>query len=215
MKTRIKTRQIYPIAALLIFLITSCKAQNTAAGNSSYPGPEPKSAVQDIALTVADTAKPWYAERLEKLGFVAFSKPNDLPAFTVTAMDGSAASLKDQVGKVVLLNIWATWCPPCRSEMPSMQVLYDKTRDIPFTIFAVSTGEDKTTVEKFIKENKYSYPMYLDLSGTVGAQLASRGIPTSYLLDKQGRAIAAIIGSRMYDGPEVMKLIRELAEKLP
>ncbi len=214
MKTKTKIISVFLVLLVSAIILASCKPQaNPSATSESQIQPALKA--QDIAVTAADTSRPWYAERLEKLGFVVFPKAGDLPEFTVSAMNGSVASIKDQSGKVVLLNFWATWCPPCRSEMPSMQVLYDKTRDVPFTLFAISTNEKKETVEKFLKENKYTYPMYLDQSGTVGAQLASRGIPTTYILDKQGRAIAAIIGSRMYDGPEVIKLMRELAEKLP
>jgi peroxiredoxin len=96
-----------------------------------------------------------------------------------------------------------------------MQKLFEKTRDLPFDIMGISTGEDKSTVEKFIKANGYTYPIYLDQAGSVGAQLASRGIPTSYILDKQGRAIAGVIGGRAYDGKEAIELLRKLAEKLP
>jgi thiol-disulfide isomerase/thioredoxin len=158
---------------------------------------------------------PWYFERLERLGFYVFPTPEQLPPFNVTTMDGQTTGVELFNGKVTMLNFWATWCPPCRVEMPGMQVLYNKTRDVAFDIMAVSVGEQKKTVTDFIAQNKYSYPVFLDESGVQSAPFTSRGIPTTFILDKQGKVIAGLVGSRSYDGPEVVALFRELAERLP
>ena len=80
---------------------------------------------------------------------------------------------------------------------------------------AISVAEKPETVAGFLKENPYSYPIYLDESGSASAPFAGRGIPTTFVLDKQGRAIAGLVGARSYDGPEVLELFRELAKRLP
>jgi len=165
-------------------------------------------------VEAAATNKPWYADRLEALGFYVFPAPEPIPPFSVKTLKGADASLAALSGKVVLLNFWATWCPPCKMEMPSIQVLYDKMKGTAFDIMAISVSEKPSTVTDFLKNNPYSYPMYLDESGSASAPFASRGIPTTFILDKQGRAIAGIVGSRSYDGPEVVSLFKELAEKL-
>jgi len=123
--------------------------------------------------------------------------------------------LAESKGQVVLFNFWATWCPPCRTEMPSIQVLSDKLKGAAFEVMAISVAEKPETVAAFLKENPYSYPIYLDESGAASAPFAGRGIPTTFVLDKQGRAIAGLVGARSYDGPEVLGLFRELAERLP
>ena len=175
------------------------------------------SPASDIAvLTAATQPLPWYAPRLERLGFYVFPSPQPLPNLRVVPLvGGSPVGVEAYAGKVVLLNFWATWCPPCRVEMPSIQALYESTRDVAFDIMAISVGERPADVKAFITENKYTFPIYLDETGAVASPLASRGIPTTYILDKQGMILAGIVGSRSYDGPEVKALIRELAERLP
>lgn len=209
-KLRISRTKRNIIAALMlisILLFWSCQKEAELGG-------QPETATAELAIPVSATA-PWYADLLKAQGFTPIDPPRELPAFTVATMNDGTSSLKDVSGKVVLLNFWATWCPPCRVEMPSMQTLYDELKGQAFTIYAVSVGEAKNTVSKFIDETKYTFPVYLDPGNRLGGQFASRGIPTSYLLDKQGRAIAGVIGAKMYDTPEMIALMRSLAERLP
>jgi len=189
-----------------------------ALAGCSKDTPAPPVSASDTPETLvaaAVTNAPWYAERFEKLGFYVFPAPEAIPPFTVKTMSGKAASVDGLAGKVVLLNFWATWCPPCKAEMPSIEALYGKLKDSAFDIMAISVSETPKTVADFLKSNKYTYPIYLDESGEASAPFAGRGIPTTFVLDKQGRAIAGIVGSRSYDGPEVVSLFKELAEKLP
>jgi peroxiredoxin len=155
----------------------------------------------------------WYADRLEKLGFFVFPAPVDVGDFGVEALAGGQATLSQQKGTIVLLNFWATWCPPCRAEMPSIEVLWKKMKGKPFTVMAVSVGEDKSTVAGFIKDQKYSYPVYLDPESKLGSAFNASSIPTTYILDKSGKVIAGIQGSREYDGPETLALFGELASR--
>lgn len=162
----------------------------------------------------ASEIRPWYTDRFEALGFYVFPAPVDLPPFSVRPRAGGAdltpASLK---GKVTLLNFWATWCPPCREEMPSIEKLYSALRGESFAVAAISVKEDSKTVDGFLKQNPFTFPVYLDPTGAASGNFVTRGIPTTFVLDKDARAVAAIIGSRPYDEPEVVSLFRELARR--
>jgi thiol-disulfide isomerase/thioredoxin len=218
-----KRRSYTLLATVILGAFLAACAKPEAPGNlgtsESQTPVQPREVSRDqtqaeqVALKPSDAA-PWYADRMERLGFYVFPVPEPLPPLTVSTMDDRSVGIELFSGKVTMLNFWATWCPPCRVEMPSMQVLYDKTRDVAFDIMAISVGEQKKTVTDFLKENPYTYPMFLDPSGAQSAPFAGRGIPTTFILDKQGRAIAGLVGSRSYDGPEVVQLFRELAEKL-
>lgn len=203
----------YPISIILVasvLLLSACSRPEPEISAAAATGSVP-SANQ---VKTSDTNKPWYTDQLEKLGFYVFPVPEALPPFTVKTLEGADTSLASVAGKVVLLNFWATWCPPCRTEMPSIQVLDDKLKGSAFAVFAISVAEKPVTVTEFLKANPYSYPMYLDESGAASAPFAGQGIPTTFILDKQGRAIAGMVGARSYDGPEVVALFKELSERL-
>ncbi len=207
----------YIVVLLVVGLsIGGCSAGKPAVEDSvssSRPEASPASGAQVVEAAAANA--PWYASRLEALGFYVFPAPEPLPAFSVKTLAGADASLKALSGKMVLLNFWATWCPPCKEEMPSIQKLHEKLKGSAFEVFAISVGEKAKTVTDFVKASPYTFPMYLDESGAASAPFAGRGIPTTFILDKQGRAIAGIVGSRPYDTPEVLSIFKELAERLP
>jgi peroxiredoxin len=157
---------------------------------------------------------PWYADSLEKLGFKVFAQPVPLPEFVAETLGGGTASLSSSRGKVLLLNFWATWCPPCQAEMPSIQTLWDKTKGSAFTVMGISIGEKADTVRAFIAKKKYTYPIYLDTGSKIGMLYGASSIPTTYIVDKQGRAIAGIIGGASYDSPQAAAIFAELVAKL-
>lgn len=182
------------------------------AGCSKAPPKAPDSDSPAV-VQAAPAARPWYADRFEKLGFYVFPHPVDVGDFEVEALSGGKVKLSQQKGKIVLLNFWATWCPPCRQEMPSINRLWAGMKNSSFTIMAVSGGEARATVEKFIADNNYTYPIYLDPEGKIGTAFNASSIPTTYIIDKQGRAIAGIQGAKEYDTMEVVGLLKELASK--
>ena len=161
----------------------------------------------------AAQVKPWYASGLEKLGFTVFPKPQAVGNFAVQSLNGSSARLSDQRGKIVVLNFWATWCPPCKAEMPAIEKLWSKTKDKAFTIMGISIGEEPDTVKSFIARQGYSYPIFVDPSGDLGSEFGARSIPTTYILDKSGAAIAGKVGGAPYDSAEALALFAELASR--
>jgi cytochrome c biogenesis protein CcmG/thiol:disulfide interchange protein DsbE len=109
--------------------------------------------------------------------------------FTLEAADGSTVTLSDLRGKVVLLNFWATWCPPCKAEMPDLEALHrDYGEEHDFVVVGVNLQEDAGKVQAFADANRISFPLLLDSDGNVSTrQYGVRTLPTSIILDREGR----------------------------
>ena len=125
-------------------------------------------------------------------------------------LKGRVSNLSDYKGKVIFLNLWATWCPPCRGEMPTIEALYNEFRGKDFQIIAVSQGESEETVKKFLTDFNYTFPIFIDNKGQVAKSYNSGAIPTTYIIDKKGDIIAQIVGGRDWASAEVKELIEEL-----
>jgi peroxiredoxin len=110
------------------------------------------------------------------------------PDFTLKNLDGQKVSLRDFRGKSVLLNLWATWCGPCRSEMPFLQEVSEDPEWAKrgLTVLAVNLGESAAAVRQFMDENSLSFTVLLDTENEVGARYSARYIPTTYFIDKDG-----------------------------
>lgn len=198
----------YSILAIIVagtILLVTC---NRAKSSGSVQQP-----VSPVIPAASAQTSDWYFAEFERLGFSVFRNYTAFPKIAFYDFANKQFTIDDFAGKIVLFNIWATWCPPCKMEMPSIQKLHDAKLSENFVIVAVSTGEKSSTVSSFIKENKYSFPVFLDPTSNLGSQLASRGIPTTYIIDKKGRVIAGTIGARAYDGAEFMKLIERLSNE--
>jgi peroxiredoxin len=119
------------------------------------------------------------------------------PNFELTTLAGETVQLSDYKGKKVILNFWATWCPPCKAEMPHMQNFYEKNKGNDIEIVAVnltSMDKGKTEIENFVKEYGLTFDIPLDEEGTIGAQYQAFSIPTSYIIDSKGIITKKIIG---------------------
>ena len=117
------------------------------------------------------------------------------PQFVRPDLDNKRLDLKAYRGKVVLLNFWATWCPPCRREMPDMEKLYQRFSGKGLVVLAVS-DEKRETVEDFLKKQNYTFPVLLDSDRKVNAAFGIEGIPNSFLFDRQGKLVAQSIDMR-------------------
>ena len=133
------------------------------------------------------------------------------PNFSLPGLDGQMVRLTDYRGKVVLLNIWATWCPPCVEEMPSMEKLYQELRGDGFEILAVSIDESGAQgVRPFMKKHNLSFPALIDSKETLKDLYQTRGVPESFIIDKDGILIEKVIGPRNWANPEVIRYFRNL-----
>jgi len=138
------------------------------------------------------------------------SKGEEAMNFTLTDLEGNKVSLKDFRGKNVYLNFWATWCPPCRSEMPEIEKVYQQYKDKGLVVLAVDLGEDKDTVKNFIKDNKYNFRVLLDSDQSVASKYNISSIPVSYFIGKDGKIVAKKVGALQEE--EMQSYIKELMD---
>ncbi|HVN21314.1 MAG TPA: TlpA disulfide reductase family protein [Dongiaceae bacterium] len=141
----------------------------------------------------ADSDSPQFKEAIEKLE--ADDAKREKADFTLSNLQGKQWHLADLRGKVVLVNFWATWCPPCRKEMPDLQALYDKYKDKGLVVLAIS-DEDSAKVSPFIAERKISYPVLLDPGRKVAEAFVVEGIPKSFVYNRDGKLVAQSIDMR-------------------
>jgi len=131
----------------------------------------------------------------------ALSEPAQAPTLRLRDLDDRPHDLADLKGRLVLVNFWATWCPPCRREMPSLEHLYQQLRDRGLTVLAVDVGEDADTVFAFTGqlEPAPSFPLLLDADSRAVQEWRVKGLPTSFLIDPQGRVIFRAVGGTEFD----------------
>lgn len=136
------------------------------------------------------------------------------PNFSLPDLDGQMVNLTDYKGRVVLLNIWATWCPPCVEEMPSMEKLYQALRGEGFEILAVSIdASGAQDVLPFMKKHKLSFPVLIDPKGTLKGLYQTTGVPESFIIDKDGILVEKVIGPRDWAVPEAIGFFRNLIRR--
>jgi peroxiredoxin len=152
---------------------------------------------------------------MDILGIVRFNEKIEAPSFSLKDITGKEVKLHDYRGKIVFLNFWATWCPPCRAEMPSMERLYTEFKDKNFIMLAVDSREKTRKVKSFGKKLGLSYPLLLDSDGTVGFEYGVRSIPTTYLVDRQGYLIGGALGARDWASKESFGLFNQLLKSSP
>jgi thiol-disulfide isomerase/thioredoxin len=141
------------------------------------------------------------ADPLEALVVQSYLEPPPAPAVTLSDLDGRARALADFRGQVVFLNFWATWCVPCRQEMPALEMLYRTYRDRGFVVLGVNFREATREVRAFMDDARLTFPALLDTDAKVSEAFRVRGLPVSFLLDRQGRILWKAVGTRPWDGP--------------
>jgi thiol-disulfide isomerase/thioredoxin len=175
---------------------------------SAQAVPAPSQAVRENPA--ADDSWKIAAEALRKAGIQAVKEPVPIADFTLPKLGGGKITLSGLQGKVVFLNFWATWCPPCRAEMPSMEKLYGRFKSEGLEILAVNLQEEEKTVADFMKKNGLSFSVVLDGSGKIGGTYGVRGIPTTYIIDRESRIIGSVVGGKEWDTPEVTQAFKTI-----
>jgi thiol-disulfide isomerase/thioredoxin len=155
----------------------------------------------------ATAAEPPLGYRMTEL-----SPPVAAPAFSLPDMDEQIHALEDYRGRVVMLNFWATWCPPCRREMPSLQRLYAKYQERGLEVVAVNQWESPDLVFEFTGRLSLqpTFPILFDRESRIAELYRVKGLPTTFLIDKEGRLRYQAIGGREFDHPELEALIEGL-----
>lgn len=138
------------------------------------------------------------------------------PIFSFPLLSGGTSSLGDYKGKVVLVNVWATWCPPCIEEMPDLQNLYAqmKSQNLPFEILGVSIdalGGD--AVQKWVERFRLTFPILLDPRGSIKKLYRTTGVPETFIIDPQGRLVQKIIGPRKWDSLQMVNFLKQVYQE--
>lgn len=162
--------------------------------------------------TLAQTREERVHTLLREIGIRPLERSVESLNFDIPDLNGARTVLKNYRGSFVFLNFWATWCPPCREEMPAMEQLQHELEDTIFQILAVSVQEDPRTVQRFIDEIGTTFPVLLDRSGQVSRSYGVRGLPTSYFIAPDGTVAGLLVGILEWDHPEIVTRFHELME---
>src|SRR5437763_4953691 len=161
---------------------TGTHAATVTAAKPAQPAPEPPSAPTNVG--------------------------DPMPAYTAKMLDGAPFDIASQKGSVVLVNVWATWCNPCRFEIPELQKMYDANARRGFKVIGISVDEgDAKEVKQFVDEQKMTYPIVLDPDGRVANLLSTTVLPTTVLLDRQGKIVWREVGAIPADDPTLKKAL--------
>lgn len=162
-----------------------------------------------LLLTGFIFALPSFAqETLKKI-----APPYTPPAFELTDIDGEIHKLSDYKGRITIVSFWASWCPPCRREMPSMERAWKQLKQYDVEFLAVNAGEDEETIFLFTADFDLNFPLLRDPDGSVTEAWPVQGLPTTYVLNQQGDIIYQAVGGREWDSPNIINLIKDLASK--
>lgn len=159
----------------------------------------------DPALSASPAPGPPGAFELNR--YAPRMRPPELRGRTV---DGESVSLADLAGRVVLLNFWATWCLECRPEMPEIERLHRELGPQGLTVLAINTREDSPAVRAYAKELGLTFPLVLDRNGDIGRLYGVVGIPTTFLIGRDGHAVALAVGPRAWGSPAARAILRDL-----
>jgi peroxiredoxin len=135
------------------------------------------------------------------------------PDFDLRDPDGKPVRLSDFQGKPLIVNFWATWCPPCREEMPSMQRAHEALAKDGIGLIAINVGEDADTVAQFVASAQVEFPLPLDEASDVVTRYPVRGLPTTFVVDPQGRLAYVATGGREWDDPALLAQVRALRDE--
>ncbi len=149
-------------------------------------------------------------DSLGALKLARFAPGTDAPAFTLKSLDGQVVASRALSGKVVLLNFWATWCVPCREEMPALERLRKSVDPNEFALIAITADIRPKEIRAFFKELGLGFPTLLDEDQDVSMAYRVRGLPMTFLIGKDGKLVAWAAGPRNWDSPEMAALIRTL-----
>ena len=196
------------IAAAAVGFFTDQPRHDAVASSPAPPAGPPPAAVP--AKPRAGKVLP-LAEAMKELDLIRPSRVKAAEALSVTMPGGGTFRLSEQRGKVVMINFWATWCPPCLEEMPAMERLYRQHKDAGFTLLAVSVDADVNKVMPFLTSHKLTFPVGLDPKLDLANTDSVRARPSSFIVDREGNLAALAIGPRHWDGNAAHSLVEGMA----
>jgi len=132
------------------------------------------------------------------------------PQFTLKSLDGKTVKLSDYKGQVVMVNFWASWCSPCREEMPLLEQIHKKYKKAGFTILGVTIDENVKDAAKFIKKSPVSFPILLDTTSEVAERYKNQAMPSSYFIDRKGNIAHVHRGYKAGEEADYKRVIKKL-----
>jgi len=169
-----------------------------------------------ILLIFSPGAKSWLLQQVVSTGLLKAEIKNnnakglpDAATFLFIDSNGKTSTTADLKGKVVFINFWASWCPPCRAEMPSLENLYQNLKDNSNFVFLFINEDDGSKGLKYLEANHFTMPFY-QASGDVPAEIFSGSLPTTIVLDKNGKVVLKHSGMARYDTQDFMRQLKEL-----
>jgi thiol-disulfide isomerase/thioredoxin len=202
-------RPIGLITALLLLFARCAPVKSGANSPAGEPGTSsgagrivPEEPARRVTRAFTDAGLPVFTQRIASVDFSA-SPPGT---------GGASVNLAELKGKVVFLNFWATWCGPCRAEMPSMEALYRRFKAEGLEILAVNYRENEQTIDAFMEQLNLSFPAALDLSGRINELYGIRAFPTTYIIDREGKIVTRVVGSLNWNTPELFAAFEALLD---
>ncbi len=166
-----------------------------------------------IAISLLFSLPAFSQERglYSKIGIQSIRDNIKTPDFSLEGLNVKRVQLSALVGNVIFLNFWATWCDPCKDEMPSMEALYQRYKEKDFILLAISVEEkNPEPARRFIQRQRYRFPVLLDPPGKTLDLFEIHRIPATIIIDKKGRTVGRAIGPRDWSQPEVFSLIDQM-----
>ena len=185
---------------MAVSILISCRGGETRPPDS---GVNQKSSQPEIEKVFLEAGIPLLKQKVSPRDF-------SLPLVTSSPVMGRTQSLSSLKGKVVFLNFWATWCPPCREEMPSMEALYKGYREKGLEILAVNSGENQQEVLSFLSNKEFSFTVVLDSDSKTSRAYGIQAFPTSFIIDREGNIVARVVGSMNWDVPNIRAALEML-----
>ena len=173
------------LAAAALGVGTFLAVQTVVADPSAGTGPK-------LTMAQAAAASPQFAETVRVARSVI---GQDAPDFELRTADGQTASLSDASGKVVLLDFWGTWCPPCRAAMPNLERLHREKPADAFQLYAINVGDPEPVVDRYMAQNGFTMPALLDVGGTIRDRYGVTIFPTTFIIGADGKVADVIPGA--------------------
>jgi peroxiredoxin len=158
-----------------------------------------------------DRVPPEVATAMKELDLIRPAQQKLAEDFTLKTADGGMFQLSEHRGKVVFINFWATWCPPCREEMPAMERLFQRNQKGSLVMLAVSVDADPTVVAQFLKEQRFTFTIGLDPTMKLADTYGVRALPASFIVDPQGHLAALALGPRTWDNRAAQTLVERMS----
>ncbi len=152
------------------------------------------------------TTQPVFAEQ----SLTRLTHKISAPNFKLNDMDGNTHTLSDYKGKTIIVNFWATWCPPCREELPSMNRAWKKVQSQNIAMLAINVGEDEDSIFSFTGDYPIDFTILLDTTGEEINQWPIKGLPSTFVVDPSGKIVYRAIGGREWDSDKLLNLVRAL-----